>query len=51
MDLLKAIAQDRRFDYELRILGFNAAVQALESNQVDAVTVGMSITEEREKAF
>lgn len=51
MDLLEAIAQDQGFDYELRILGFNAAVQALESNQVDAVIAGMSITEEREKAF
>lgn len=51
MDLLEAIAEDQGFEYELRILGFNAAVQALESNQVDGVIAGMSITEEREKAF
>lgn len=51
MDLLEAIAEDQGFDYELRILGFNAAVQALESSQVDGVIAGMSITEERREAF
>lgn len=51
MDLLEAIAEDQGFDYELRILGFNAAVQALESNQVDGVIAGMSITDERKEAF
>lgn len=51
MDILEAIAQDQGFEYELRILGFNAAVQALESDQVDGVIAGMSITEEREKSF
>lgn len=51
MDILEAIAKDQGFEYELRILGFNAAVQALESDQVDGVIAGMSITEEREKSF
>ncbi len=51
MDILEAISEDQGFEYELRILGFNAAVQALEANQVDGVIAGMSITEEREKAF
>lgn len=51
MDLLDAIAEDQGFDYELQILGFNAAVQALESNQVDGVIAGMSITDERREAF
>lgn len=51
MDILEAVSKDQGFEYELRILGFNAAVQALESNQVDAVIAGMSITEEREKSF
>jgi len=51
MDLLEAIAEDQGFDYELRILGFNAAVQALESNQVDGVIAGMSITDERRESF
>ena len=51
MDLLEAIAEDQGFDYEVRTLGFNAAVQALESNQVDGVIAGMSVTEERKEAF
>lgn len=51
MDILSAISEDQGFEYELRILGFNAAVQALESSQVDAVIAGMSITPERKKSF
>jgi polar amino acid transport system substrate-binding protein len=51
MDLLRAIAEDQGFDVEIRQLGFDAAVQALQSNQVDAVMAGMSITEERAKVI
>lgn len=51
MDLLKAIAKDQDFDYELQVLGFNAAVQSLESDQSDGVIAGMSITDERKKKF
>lgn len=51
IDLLDAIAEDQGFEYELQVLGFNAAVQALESNQVDGVIAGMSITDERREAF
>lgn len=51
MDLLSAIAEDQGFQYELQILGFNGAVQALESKQCDAVIAGMSITEERKLKF
>lgn len=51
IDLLEAIAEDQGFDYELQVLGFNAAVQALESNQVDGVIAGMSITDERQESF
>lgn len=51
MDLLEAIAEDQNFTYEVNILGFNAAVQALESKQVDAVIAGMGITEERKETF
>ncbi|HWJ79998.1 MAG TPA: amino acid ABC transporter substrate-binding protein/permease [Niallia sp.] len=51
MDLLDAIAKDQGFKYDIKPLGFNAAVQALESQQVDAVIAGMSITEERQKKF
>ncbi|GAB1154975.1 amino acid ABC transporter substrate-binding protein/permease [Paenibacillus illinoisensis] len=51
MDLLDAIAKDQNFKYEIKALGFNAAVQALEANQVDGVIAGMSITDERKQKF
>ena len=51
MDLLKAIAEKQGFTYELKPLGFNAAVQALESQQVDGVIAGMTITEARKASF
>jgi len=51
IDILNAIAEDQGFNYELNVLGFNAAVQALESGQVDAVMAGMGITEERQESF
>lgn len=51
MDILKAIAKDQNFKYEIKAMGFNAAVQALEANQVDGVIAGMSITDERKQKF
>src|SRR5690625_4071681 len=46
IDLMKAIAEDQGFSVEFRSLGFNAALQALQANQVDGVIAGMGITEE-----
>lgn len=51
VDILAAIAKDQGFDYELKPLGFDAAVAALESGQADGVIAGMSITEERQKKY
>ena len=51
IDLLNAIAEDQGFEVEIKPLGFNAAVQALESKQVDGVIAGMSITDERKQKF
>ena len=51
MDLLNAIAEDQGFEVEIKPLGFNAAVQALQADQVDAVIAGMSITDERKQTF
>ena len=51
MDLLEAIAEDQGFEYEIRPLGFNAALQAVESGQVDGMIAGMGITEERQESF
>ena len=46
LDLLKAIAEDQGFTYELQVVGFNAAVMAMETGAADAVIAGMSITPE-----
>ncbi|MBO3665091.1 ABC transporter permease subunit [Microbacterium stercoris] len=51
IDLMNAIAEDQGFTVEWQQLGFDAAVQALQSNQVDGVMAGMSITDEREQTF
>lgn len=47
LDLLKAIAQDQGFEYELVVAGFSAAVTGLEASEYDGVIAGMSITSER----
>lgn len=51
MDLLKAIAEDQGFEVDVQVLGFSAAVQALEAKQVDGVIAGMSITDARKEKF
>lgn len=51
MDILAAIAKDQGFEYQIQVLGFNAAVQSLESKQSDGVIAGMSITDERKLKF
>ncbi|MFZ2574558.1 MAG: transporter substrate-binding domain-containing protein, partial [Trichococcus flocculiformis] len=51
MELIQAIAEDQGFEVEIRPLGFNAALQALETKQVDGVIAGMSITDERKQTF
>ena len=51
IELLAAIAADQGFAYDLKPLGFNAAVAALESNQADGVIAGMSITGERKLKY
>lgn len=51
IDILNAIAEDQGFEYELKPLGFSAALQALESNQIDGMIAGMSITDERKASF
>ena len=51
LDILAAIAEDQGFEYELQIVGFQAAVNALEAGQADAVIAGMSITDERKEKY
>lgn len=51
MDLIRAIAKDQGFTVDIKPLGFDAALQAVQANQVDGVIAGMSITDERKKVF
>lgn len=51
IDIVKAIAEDQGFNVEFQSLGFDAALQALRSNQVDGVIAGMGITPEREEIY
>lgn len=51
MDLIRDIAANQGFNVEIKSLGFDAALQALQSNQVDGVIAGMSITDERKLVF
>ncbi|MEI5989270.1 amino acid ABC transporter substrate-binding protein/permease [Enterococcus crotali] len=51
VDLLKAIAKDQNFKVNLKPLGFDSAIQAVQSKQVDGMIAGMSITDERKKSF
>jgi len=51
IELLAAIAADQGITYDLKPLGFSAAVAALESSQADGVIAGMSITEERKLKY
>ena len=49
VELLAAIAEDQGFEYELSPLGFNAALQAVQAGQADAIIAGCSITDERKE--
>lgn len=51
IDLLKAIAKKEHFKIKLKPIGFNAAIQAVQSGQVDGMSAGMTITSERKKTF
>ena len=51
MDLIRAIAEDQKFTVDIKPLGFDAALQAVQANQVDGVIAGMGITEDRKKVF
>lgn len=51
IDLLHAIAKDQGFKVNIKPTSFNAAVQSVQSGQMDGVIAGMSITKEREATF
>ena len=51
IDLLAAVAANQGFEYELNPVGFDAALQNVQSGQADGVIAGMSITDERREIF
>jgi glutamine transport system permease protein len=51
MDLIREIAKDQGFTVDIKPLGFDAALQAVQANQVDGMIAGMSITPDRKKVF
>ncbi|MBM7643312.1 ABC transporter substrate-binding protein/permease [Streptococcus loxodontisalivarius] len=51
MELLKAIAKQQGFNIKISNVGFDAALNAVQSSQADGVIAGMTITSEREKTF
>lgn len=48
VDILAAIAKDQGFEYELKSLGWDAAIAACQAGQADGMIAGASITEERQ---
>lgn len=51
IDLMNAIAKKEGFKVNIKPIGFNAAVQSLESGQIDGVMAGMAITPVRRQTF
>ena len=51
MGLIKAIAKDQGFTIEITNPGFDAALNAVQSGQVDGMIAGMSVTDARKETF
>lgn len=51
IDILRAIEKVQNVTFDIQPLGFNAALQAVESGQADGVMAGMSITPARQQTF
>ena len=51
VELIKAIAKQQGFTVELSNPGFDAALNAVQAGQADAVLAGMSITDARKEIF
>jgi ABC-type amino acid transport substrate-binding protein len=51
VELLAAVADDQGFKYELNPVGFDSALQNVQTGQADGVIAGMSITDERKEVF
>ena len=51
IDIMKGIAKSEGFKVDIKPLGFNASVQAVQSQQIDGIIAGMTITDERKAKF
>ncbi|HEM2780515.1 TPA: ABC transporter substrate-binding protein/permease [Streptococcus suis] len=51
MELIKAIAENQGFTITIQNPGFDAALNAVQAGQADAVIAGMSITDARKEIF
>lgn len=47
VDILKAVAEDQNFKYELSSIGFDASIAACQAGQADGMIAGASITDKR----
>ncbi len=50
VDLVAAIAEDQGFNYEIKSLGWDAAIAACQAGQADGMIAGASITDERKES-
>lgn len=50
MDILKAIAEDQGFTYDLQYIGWDAAIAACQAGQADGMIAGASITDARKES-
>lgn len=51
IDIMNAVAKEEGFKVNIKPVGFNAAVQSVQSGQLDGVIAGMTITPERKAKF
>ena len=50
MEILKAIAEDQGFKYDVQGLGWDASIAACQAGQADGMIAGASITDERKNS-
>ena len=50
MDILKAIAEDQGFEYDLHYIGWDAAIAECQAGQADGMIAGASITDKRKNS-
>lgn len=51
IDIINAVAKEEGFKVKTKQVGFNGAVQSVQSGQLDGIIAGMTITKERQAKF